>query len=215
MDETFFITIQAAIRELERVIGAPDRFFVSLLQESDWTFVVKLHTLFESAVTHHIVLELKRPELREFVSRLDMSSDVGSKLAIAKALNIMPTHDRGLIRLLSSARNNIVHNVDSHPFSLEKFICGLPKQKHDEYVKNVSVAWSDPVKIGDYSVSKATYVRENPKTCFWFRGISVLLNIYIHHYMSGLEQKQAELANALLRHVEQSNKKIDRRDETK
>ena len=41
----------AAVAELEQGIGLQNGFFIRLVAEDDWSFVIKIHALYEAAVT--------------------------------------------------------------------------------------------------------------------------------------------------------------------
>ena len=49
----------AGIAELEQRIGVAPGFFDGLVQEDDWSFVIKLHALLEAACTHFLLFHFK------------------------------------------------------------------------------------------------------------------------------------------------------------
>jgi hypothetical protein len=40
------------IKDIERDLGLPIGFLVTLKEEDDWSFIIKLHALFEAAYSH-------------------------------------------------------------------------------------------------------------------------------------------------------------------
>ena len=44
--------VDQGILELEAKVGVKENFFRGLLEEDDWSFVIKLHALFEASCTH-------------------------------------------------------------------------------------------------------------------------------------------------------------------
>lgn len=54
------VEIDRGILELESKIGVKSGFFASLLEEDDWSFVIKLHALFEAACTHLLLYHFTR-----------------------------------------------------------------------------------------------------------------------------------------------------------
>jgi hypothetical protein len=63
----------AFLTDLESELGIASAFFNSLLDEDDWSFVIKLHSLIEAAATHLLVVTLDKPELESIISRLELS----------------------------------------------------------------------------------------------------------------------------------------------
>ncbi len=55
--------------DLERRIGLPEGFFAHLLDENDWSFIIKLHALFEAACTHMLLFHFQEPELEGLITR--------------------------------------------------------------------------------------------------------------------------------------------------
>ena len=77
------------IQDLELTLGLPENFYTNLKSEDDWSFVVKLHSLFEAAITGVVVAALGKDELGDIVSRLELSNKRTGKMAFVKALDLM------------------------------------------------------------------------------------------------------------------------------
>jgi hypothetical protein len=60
--------------ELERAVGVREGFFHRLVDEDDWSFVIKLHALFEAACAHLLLFHFREPELADIVARLELSN---------------------------------------------------------------------------------------------------------------------------------------------
>ena len=54
-----------AINELENDTGVKEGFFISLLKEDDWSFIIKIHALYEAAITSLILNKLGQPTLEK------------------------------------------------------------------------------------------------------------------------------------------------------
>lgn len=65
-------TIFHDVAELERRLGLTPKFYDGLLEEDDWSFVVKLNALFEGACTHVLTVRLQAPELADALAHLDL-----------------------------------------------------------------------------------------------------------------------------------------------
>lgn len=67
---------------LEEKLGLTGGYLKTLLLESDWAFVVKMHALVEAAVAHVLTLELRRPELEPIFARLELANPATGKICV-------------------------------------------------------------------------------------------------------------------------------------
>ncbi|HSG21963.1 MAG TPA: hypothetical protein VLA64_03300, partial [Azonexus sp.] len=124
MTESFF-PIDKGIIELEAKIGVRPGFFAALREEDDWSFVIKLHALFEAACTHLLLFHFKEPELSEVFSRLELSNKTTGKIAFLSKLGLIGKENRRLLSTLSELRNSLVHDVRNAEFSLIDMVTKL------------------------------------------------------------------------------------------
>ena len=47
------------IVEFEKKLGVPSGFVKKLLDEDDWSFIIKLHALFEASCAHLLIFHFK------------------------------------------------------------------------------------------------------------------------------------------------------------
>jgi len=98
-----------SISDLENDLGLPDGFCQKLRKEADWSFIIQLHALIECAVAEQVTRTLKRKELADIFSRIELSNAKTGKLAFVKALNLLPAAHVQFIRSLSELRNELAH----------------------------------------------------------------------------------------------------------
>jgi len=107
-----------SLGRLERDCGLPTGFCFALLRESDWSFVIKLHALLESAISQLLVHSLSRKELADIFAGLEMSNTRTGKLAFVKALDLLPKRHLDFMRALSELRNQLVHRIKNVSFDI-------------------------------------------------------------------------------------------------
>lgn len=117
--------VDTGIVELEAKIGVRENFFRDLLQEDDWSFVIKLHALFEAACTHLLLFHFKEPELAAVFTRLELSNKATGKLAFLGKLELLGKEERRLVSTLSELRNSLVHDVRNAEFSLASMVASM------------------------------------------------------------------------------------------
>lgn len=131
-------TIDKGILSLQDKLCLPTDFFRRLLQEDDWSFVIKLHALIEAACTDLLLHHLDEPSLKNIISRLELSNKSFGKLAFIKELELLGDTSRRFISALSEWRNNFVHNVQSCNASLDKIVAVMDKSEVKKFALDFS-----------------------------------------------------------------------------
>jgi hypothetical protein len=211
------------LEELEQEIGIPAGFFDKLIDDDDWTFVIKLHSLIEAAMTHYITEKLGEPQLRDFISRIDLSHSTMGRLAIAKAISALEKDHRRFIKLLSEMRNSFVHDVQNVSTTIIEFLDEMPKSRRKgfdkafkwgyENVDDISVhveGFSDdyfslPETTKFFAVTIYEYL---PRLSIWLGATLVLRHIYTEIRIKEIKDMNDEtmlmFANALLDKYQQT-----------
>lgn len=178
----------------ETKIGVERNFFCSLLNESDWSFIIKLHALFEAACTNLISHHLNEPELINVISRLELSGRTTGKIAFLSSLGLLEKRNRRYISDLSELRNTLVHDVKNVNFDLNEFIekCDNPKVKHyaesfspfDTFIryapcydKNSKIGFPEEIREQSSINNIISRFRKNPKYHIWIGAFQVLQDI--------------------------------------
>ena len=109
---SFVAALSEIIADLERELSISAGFFVSLRKEqSDWAFVVKLHALFEAAITYLLVHYFGEENIESIFANLQMSDMKVGKIAFVNKLGLLDKEDISFIRLLSEIRNEYTHMI--------------------------------------------------------------------------------------------------------
>jgi hypothetical protein len=133
-----------AVVNLQRRLGLPAEFFFLLVEESPWSFVIKLHALFESAVTHLLETAMEDEGLREFAASLNLGGQFG-KLGLAQRMRLLKEQDVRFIHALGAMRNACVHDIKNVDFSFEAYLDGLARQQQAELIA-MAGQWYAPDK---------------------------------------------------------------------
>ena len=78
--------VDKCIKDLEKQLSIPEGFFNKLHDEDDWSFIIKLHALFEAALSFLITQKLGDDRLLNIFAAMEMSQKKG-KLAFVKEPN--------------------------------------------------------------------------------------------------------------------------------
>lgn len=185
-----------AISKLESNIGLKNGFFSALLKEDDWSFVIKLHAMYEAAVTALIIDKLGQDTLEAFISRLELGDRSRGKLRIAKDLGLLDKEERKFIYSLSEIRNNFVHNVNNTQIDLKKYLNDLDKNKYKHYIDTFSYTYAKNVEIAEYIIESKQFTRENPKIAIWHNSMNVL---FVISTISATEKHKRSLQEAIMK----------------
>ena len=126
------------IDELERKLGVSPGFVEALEKEDDWSFVIKLHALFESVCTHLLVHHFRESSIHDIVSHLELSNKRTGKAAFLKALGLLGDDERRYISSLSELRNNLVHDVRQSTFRLAEMVEAFDAKALKAFTKTFS-----------------------------------------------------------------------------
>lgn len=106
-------------------VGLPPDFVLALVQESDWSLIIKLHAVFEAVIASLIVKQLKTPDVEEVISHLDFNNVKSGKVTLARALGLIDSRDVAFLRGLSELRNALVHDIKNLQFNLREHVRSL------------------------------------------------------------------------------------------
>jgi len=111
-----------ALLDLELKVGLKEGFFERLLDEDDWSFIIKIHSFVEAACNHLLLYHLKEPNLSEIITRLDLLSKPTGKIVFLSKLELLGKYDIRLITKLAQIRNSLVHDIRNNEFTLKYLV---------------------------------------------------------------------------------------------
>ena len=151
--------IDESLVNSEHDLGIPHGLCLRLKQEDDWSFVIKLHALFECAVAEQLTRTFRRRELADVFSRFELSNTKTGKLALIKALNLLPTAHIQFVRKLSELRNALAHKVENVNVDLVEYF----RKKTAEYTPNdlrkFTDQWAFAIKVQGENYSNEPIAR--------------------------------------------------------
>jgi hypothetical protein len=164
------------VKRVEKQLSLPEGFYDDLYEDDDWSFVIKLHSLMEAAVSGLLMEVLGHTQLYEVISRLELSNRTTGKMAFVKSLDLVDDNFRRFIHTLSEIRNDFVHDVSNVGVDLQKYL-SQPGQL--EAATKAFCFGVDKVEYDERELSNKEYMKENPKHVIWIGGVLCLSVIYI------------------------------------
>lgn len=164
----------AAVSELEQGIGLQNGFFGRLVSEDDWSFIIKIHALYEAAVTKLITEKVGKDSLESFFSRLELGDRSRGKLRLLKDLRLLDDEERKFIYALSEIRNDFVHDVRNTNANLITYLEALSSEKRKHYVDTFGYTYTPTLEISGKKVDSKVFTRENPRIAIWHNSMHVL-----------------------------------------
>lgn len=174
-------------------LGLPPQFVIKLLDEDDWSFIVKAHALVEASVMQAIKHRLSGHSISKFLGKLTMRR----LLDFAKDLDALDSQLCSKIRLLSEIRNDIVHDVTKVSFSFAQYLSD--QQKRNGFQGLFLNGVSGCVDIAGHSVGRKQFLIDNPKLAVMFFLIELLVEVYLEESKAMSKLVHQELGDSLLK----------------
>ncbi len=181
------IKIDKGIVELQKKFLLPNNFFKNLLNEDDWSFIIKLHAFVEAACTSLLLFHLEEPNLKKIISRLELCNKSIGKLAFLKELELLGSEFRRCIVALSEIRNQLVHNVENCSISLNEMVTSFTSEQWKQFAIDFAPTeailrkfTNSPFKIEDDFIkleSRIKSAKSSPKTFIWIGVYNLLIAI--------------------------------------
>jgi hypothetical protein len=180
MTEKEFGMVEAAA-EIEKELGLPNNFLWDLRNEDDWSAIIKLHALLESAVTHLLVRFFGHDELEDIFANMELGNTRTGKLVFLGKLNCLEKQHRRFIRKLCEMRNRLVHDIKNVRFSLSEYVTELTGDQYKAFLDDLGVVKE--------KTPPREWVQKNAKVLFVIAGIGCLSFIYLEREMARVKQK--------------------------
>jgi hypothetical protein len=166
--------IEEKIKPLEERLKVKSGFFEDLLlkEKNDWSFIIKLHSIVEAAVSHYLSVEIGNNKLESVFQKLPLSAVNGGKIDFLKALDLLKEH-RGFIVLLSRIRNDYVHVVANIGLRFEEYF----KSNEENFKTLVNIAFKKIYHERGKIVANSV-VKKIPKFAIWFLTMLLLIEAY-------------------------------------
>lgn len=193
------IHINKGILDLEKKLNLPKDFFKNLLEEDDWSFIIKLHALVEAACGSLLLRHFAEPGLKHIISRLELSNKTTGKIVFLKELGLLGETNRRFVSSLSEWRNKFVHNVHNCNSKLQEIVDNMDKDAIKKFavdfspyesnlrrLTNITVKSPDDKKIkllDDKTIAQLDVnklierSRKNPKMHIWLGAYNMLTSL--------------------------------------
>ncbi|RQW68679.1 hypothetical protein EBB56_21400 [Halomonas sp. YLB-10] len=167
------------IKQFEERLELPNDFYLQLLKEDDWSFVIKLSALVEAGCTHILAHKLRNPELEDSFAYLEQCNSKVGRVVLLRKLGAINNEQAKILNSLAALRNNLAHKVSNVNFTFSEFTDSLDKNQRKNYVRDFGHGLKDEIDFGDVKVEKHTFVLENPKISMWLTLSEVLACLYL------------------------------------
>jgi len=188
MDDEFPNTLEESVFALEAQLSLSPGFLQGLLQEDDWSFILKVHALAEAAISHLLVKVTEREELRQVFSRLELSNPSTGKIAFIAAMDLLGKEERRLVRRFSELRNFVVHDVTKVDFNLKAYVSSLDSNQFNGFVQTYGYfsGYEDLEHQGE-QLALQDFIRAQPKFSVWSSIMLLMGKIYLEANVPDIE----------------------------
>lgn len=170
-----------AVGLLEQELGIASGFLYGLLNEDDWSLVIKAHALIEAALTHVTVAALRQEEMREVIGHLSVGDSRIGKITVAARLGLIDSPREKFFRTLGALRNKFVHDVRNVGLRVEVYAKGLPESAQADLWRSIAKGYSSAPQIeepaGTFTPAEV-YASQHPKFMIWMAVMNSLAMLY-------------------------------------
>lgn len=186
-----------AAESLEKELNLPENFLQNLLEEDDWSFIIKLHALMEASVSYLLVHHFGDSRLSKIFEHLELSDAKKGKIAFVSELELLPSENRRFLRRLSELRNILVHNVINVKFNLENYVNGLNKDQFSNFLKAVEVIDLSRIDFGKNNENLQSWIAYSAKQLIYRYGIVTMGFIYWKRETAEFKRKIEEINKSI------------------
>ena len=168
---------QEEMRLRELHLGLPTGFLDRLLKsDDDWTFVLRLHALFEAAIAHLVSEQLNDGALASWVDGLSIRGPA-SKSSLGKALGVITKEEDKLIEVLARIRSAFAHDVGMTCTSLVEYFQQMDQGARSSAVAHLGASLlssGHPTEAGD--IANTLLLR--PRIILWLAASPLITRAY-------------------------------------
>lgn len=176
------------ISEHEDKLGVPKGFFVKLFEEDDWSFVIKLHALFEAAANYILVRKLGVPEIEESINYLEFSGARIGKTKLLMEMGVISKRQFTFTNKLSALRNQLVHRISNVNFSFSEYIGDMDSNQRKEFVKTFGYGVLETIPLKSGPISRDQYAIDSPKNTIFISASDALACLLLEDDFIKLEE---------------------------
>lgn len=181
------------VASFELRLNLPKGFYVRLLREDDWSFVIKLNALFEAACAHALVTRLNAPELVDQFARLELADRDRGKVKFLSTLGCITDEQAKFLRELAGLRNTLAHNVSHVSFTFDAYVSGMDSNQKKKLATVFGHGCNDPIPVAGKKIPLAKFAAENMKLVIWLTAAEVLACLYVEYEIAEIRLKAAAL----------------------
>lgn len=115
-------------------LGVPATLVLTLLDEDDWSFLIKLHALIETALTGALVDHFGAPPALAEQFAISAVGGAGGKIKLAYEAELINKPMKDFLDRFAELRNQLVHSIDGIKFSLAGYVQSLSDEKRKQLV---------------------------------------------------------------------------------
>ena len=156
-------------RSFEASLGLPERFLLDLFKQDDWSFVIKLHALVETALTRALVAHFNAPPtLADHFAQIPVGGTTG-KIKLASKCGLITPKDKTFLDRFAELRNELVHSVERVRFDFKIYVNSLSEEGRKQLVAAVREEKGQKTLLDD--------LLRDPHSTFLARANPVLLRL--------------------------------------
>lgn len=162
------------IADFESRLDLPKDFYRDLLQEDDWSFVIKVSALFEAATTHLLAVRFRAPEIEAELAFLEQANPRNGKIVLLEKMEALYKEQAVFLTKLANLRNQLAHKIENVNFSFDNYIFEMDKKQISAFVKWAGHGVVETANYKGACITRHDFVKGNPKFSIWLTAAEIL-----------------------------------------
>ena len=183
--------IQSKVDEFESRLGLAQGFYNDLLNEDDWSFVIKISALIEAACTHILSYKVRYPDLEDNFTYLEQGNKKVGRVALLKKIGALYENQTKALYALAELRNSLAHDVRNTNFRFDEHMASLDANQKRNFIAHFGQSLREEIDINGTIVRREQFVIENPKLGIWFTCHEIIACLYIEIELTDADTKLA------------------------
>lgn len=194
--EKQYETIKERIKILEKDFKLPEGFYDSLSSEDDWSFVIRLGTLFEKTCAFSLSMTL-HSELSDEFSKLDQFV----RVKWLTKIGVITNDQSDFLQELAKLRNDLVHKIDKVNFNFSSYIGSLDKNQIKKFIRIFGFNLREHIEINAMNIrsSKKKMLLSHPKISIWCSASEVLACIHIEKDIKAIREEKRKIDENIIK----------------
>lgn len=166
--------LKGMVDNTEVSFNIPKGTLTNIFDEDDWSFIMKVHSLLELALTDSLNNSVPYCDLGNEFSNLPLSQHKIGKIYFAEKLNLISREQRIFIEKFSNIRNMLIHDIKKLRLTLKDYYKKIQESVETAVISYVNNKRDGRSSTNNNKLAKDTFRKLNPKIAIFYATMTII-----------------------------------------